>query len=226
MKQSKLPLVSLLLCLLSLLLASLADYGSWPTAVTPSPTAAVPKPTAPIPKPAPATPQFTKVKIKMWYNGAGWIGVGVSAAGRMIGSVAAIGVPDQVPSTVQKYDLSGKFVGSGGVAPSSNQNLQNYSVSQVQNQTISQTVMEFITFLDWNNGSLPFESSGSTHMVYAYGSDNTLGYHKNRANFTVNLAFCLDEANKGDSKCQSDDGNYDQVQVFSDGVKVYSKLIW
>ncbi|MFN9979679.1 MAG: hypothetical protein ACK53Y_07190, partial [bacterium] len=69
--------------------------------------------------------QYTKVKIKMTYSGVGWIGVGVSSAGSMVGSVAVIGAPD----TVKKYNLNDKFVGTGGVAPSSQQTLESWSWS-------------------------------------------------------------------------------------------------
>jgi hypothetical protein len=165
----------------------------------------------------------------MTYNGVGWIGIGVSSAGSMIGSLAVITVPAETSDkTIQMYNLSGKYVGTGGVAPSSNQNLQSYSWSQVQNPSSSQTVMEFVTYLDWNNGSLPFKSSGSTQMIYAYGSGNSLSYHAGRASFALDLAFCLNGGNGSDARCKSDDGNYDQMQVFSINgkvVKVYSKLI-
>jgi len=165
--------------------------------------------------------QYTQVKIKMIYSGIGWTGVGVSSAGSMVGSVAVIGSPD----TLQKYDLNGKFVGTGGVAPSSHQNLGSSSWYQIQTSSTTQTVMEFVAPLNWNNGVLSFQSSGNTQMIYAYGSSNTLGYHAGRASLTVNLAYCLNGANSGDSKCKPDDANYDQVQVLSGGVvKVFTKL--
>jgi len=198
----------------------LDDDGPIPKPSTPKPAASIltpsaPKPLALVPKVTPAP--FTRVKIKMTYSGVGWIGVGVSSAGSMVGSVAVIGAPD----TVKKYNLNDKFVGTGGVAPSSQQTLESWSWSQT-----TQTVMEFVAPLNWNNGVLSFQSSGNTQMIYAYGSSNTLGYHAGRRSFTVNLAFCVNGANSGDSRCKSDDANYDQVQVLSGGVvKVYSKLL-
>jgi hypothetical protein len=198
----------------------LDDDGPIPKPSTPKPAASILKPSAPkplalVPKVTPAP--FTRVKIKMTYSGVGWIGVGVSSAGSMVGSVAVIGTPD----TVKKYNLNDKFVGTGGVAPSSQQTLESWSWSQIT----TQTVMEFVAPLNWNNGVLSFQSSGNTQMIYAYGSSNTLAQHAGRASFTVNLAFCVNGANSGDSKCKSDDTNYDQVQVLSGGVKVYSKLL-
>jgi hypothetical protein len=156
----------------------------------------------------------------MTYSGVGWIGVGVSSTGSMVGSMAVIATG----GTVQKYDLNAKYLGAGGVAPSSNQNLESWSWSQTQNPSAPLTVMAFVAPLNWNNDALSFQSSGNTQMIYAYGSSNTLAYHQGRASFTVNLAYCLNGANSGDSKCMTGDANYDQVQELSGGVKVFTKL--
>jgi hypothetical protein len=165
---------------------------------------------------------FSSVKFKVTYNSYGWIGLGVSPDGSMIGSAAVIGLPDATNSNVKKYNLNAKQV--DGIALGSYQdNVYNKSIKQVQGIT----TMEFQAFLDWNAGSLPFKSSGETQMVFAYGQNNILGYHKRKGPFLVNLSLCKN--NPKDSECsKSDDPNYDQMKVFNSNgetLKVYSILV-
>jgi hypothetical protein len=179
-------------------------------------------PFKPVVMPVPLNFMFSSVKFKVTYNSYGWIGLGVSPDGSMIGSAAVIGLPDATNSNVKKYNLNAKQV--DGIALGSYQdNVYNKSIKQVQGIT----TMEFQAFFDWNAGSLPFKSSGETQMVFAYGQNNILGYHKRKGPFLVNLSLCKN--NPKDSECsKSDDPNYDQMKVFNSNgetLKVYSILV-
>jgi hypothetical protein len=179
-------------------------------------------PFKPVVMPAPLNLMFSSVKFKVTYNSYGWIGLGVSPDGSMIGSAAVIGLPDATNSNVKKYDLNAKAV--DGIALGSYQdNVYKKSITQVQGIT----TMQFQAFLDWNAGSLPFKSSGETQMVFAYGQNNILGYHKRKGTFLLNLSLC--KSNPKDSECsKSDDPNYDQMKVFNSNgetLQVYSILV-
>jgi len=136
----------------------------------------------------------------------------------MIGSVAAIGLPGDV----SKYYLGGKYVGSGGVAKVSDQNLKDTDFIQ----TPTLTTLKFTAPLDWNCGTLPFQNPDQTNFVLARGSSNTLAYHAYRETLSYSLAYCLDPAHASDQVCISDDLNYDQMRTSGDGnMVIYTKLI-
>ena len=166
---------------------------------------------------------FNGASFKILYVGLGWIGLGVSELGSMVGSVAAIGVPPENTTNVKKYNLNSKT--AAGVVPmdSSMQTLKNVAILQSD----TRTVMRFETLLDWNNGVLSFNPTSNTQMIYAYGKTNTLDYHgpTNRGAILYNLAFCLDGANAEDVACQSNDPLYDQMQMINSNFTIYSKLI-
>jgi hypothetical protein len=193
----------------------------------PTPVVVQVKP-APVAKPVmpvkmPTMPAFNAVQFKMVYSDAGWVAIGVSStsAGAMIGSVAAIGIPG---SGVTKYDLKGKFPGTGGVQPSATQSISSSSWSQTIG-SVSSTIVKFEAPLNWNSGTLSFNAAGNTTMVWAYGSSNALAFHASMGSFLLNLGFCVGGANSGNVTCKPDDTNYDQVRKPDTKLTVYSKLI-
>jgi len=165
---------------------------------------------------------YNAVSFKVQYKGDGWIGLGVSEIGMMVGSVAVIGLPTSQGNNVSKYNLNSKD--TAGIVPmdSSMQNLQNANIVQGSGNTF----MRFETLLDWNNGVLSFSPTANNQMIWAYGTTNTLEYHaKNRGTFLLNLGFCLDPANAESQDCKPLDTSYDQMKEISPSLTVYSKSI-
>jgi len=87
----------------------------------------------------------------------------------------------------------------------------------------------FQTLLDWNNGTLSFNQFSDTNMIYAFGYNNTFGYHgpQHRGSFLLNLSLCSNALCKTDASCVTIDANYDQqhVLVGDPYFAVLSKLI-
>jgi hypothetical protein len=166
---------------------------------------------------------FNAVSFKVIYKGMGWVGLGVSEVGQMVGSVAVIGLPTPQGNNVSKYDLNAKDV--TGIVPMdpSMQTLQNINIAQGSDTT----VMKFDTPLDWNNGDLSLSPDTNNQMIWAAGTSSELAYHgqQNRGTFILDLSLCLDGANADNKECKSLDASFDQMQVVTPDFTVFSKLI-
>mmetsp|Transcript_19038 Transcript_19038/g.39999 ORF Transcript_19038/g.39999 Transcript_19038/m.39999 type:complete len:1020 (-) Transcript_19038:129-3188(-) len=112
------------------------------------------------------------------YDGLGWLALGVSRDGQMIGSEAIIGLPDE--GTVLKYTLGGKTDELVTPMEESKQTLQNTLIGQENGRT----VMEFTKLLV-EDGEIPIQESGINYFLHAKGFDNALGYHLTRWSFEI-----------------------------------------
>ncbi len=124
-----------------------------------------------------------------------------------------------------KYNLNSKDQTGVVKMDAAMQTLRNFYITQ----SARSTVMFFQTLLDWNNGKLSFNQFSDTTIIYAFGYNNTLGYHgpKSRGNFLLNLSLCSATPCNKNSSCFPTDVNYDQEHVIvSDPYfSVSSKLI-
>jgi len=169
------------------------------------------------------------VKIKVVYNGIGWVGLGVSnlnikAPGSFRGSIAAVGIiadpenPDTVTVT-KKLLINPNSVPD---APFPDQNLRDTFFQQKNGIS----TLKFTVQLDWNCGKLPFKYPGYTNFIFAHGKDNTFAAPNNDGVGVKpwNLALCLKEENKRNPVCDTGrEVEYDQHHVI-EPFTIYSKL--
>ncbi|KAL7472063.1 hypothetical protein ACHAXS_012395 [Conticribra weissflogii] len=117
---------------------------------------------------------------RLEYDGLGWLALGVSTDGQMIGSEAIIGLPDE--GTVLKYNLGGKTDELVAPMEETKQTLQNTLIGQENGRT----VMEFAKLLVEDN-EIPILESGVNYFLHAKGFDNALGYHLTRWSFEIDF---------------------------------------
>jgi hypothetical protein len=114
------------------------------------------------------------------YDGAAWMGLGVSSNGQMIGSQAVIGLPDK--SSLGIYSL--QFQDVTGIVPLNSSSLTETSVQQGSGTTT----------MTWTQ---PLQGGGysitnATYFIYAIGASNTLAQHTQKGSFVIkDLTYCL-----------------------------------
>jgi hypothetical protein len=115
----------------------------------------------------------------------GWISIGFSLNGRMIGSQAVIGIPSE--STVLKYDLTH----TANLMPEHRQTLSGTSIEERDGMVI----MEFVKLLV-EEGEVPIRKDAENKFIYAKGSED-LGLHTAKASFDLNLSSGDKKVGKG-----------------------------
>lgn len=149
----------------------------------------------------------TVLKGSLRYNGIGWLGFGISGTpdGGMKGSDAIIGLPDYafegLPS-VLKYDLDSKSI--DGVVPMEEemQTLTDMSISQDEEK--GTTELSFKKLIK-EDGEIEILKSGQNTFIWAVGASNTLGHHKDRGSFVLDLSNCEDST--------TEDGQVNEAEV-------------
>lgn len=109
----------------------------------------------------------------------GWLGFGISPDGSMVGAEAVIGLPDE--GSVLKYDLTSKSDSGVVLMSDDKQTLMDTSIVQEGGTT----TMTFAKIMDEDQYPLVI---GANTCIFAQGSSNTLGYHKNRGSFVLELS--------------------------------------
>ena len=126
------------------------------------------------------------ISMEAHYSGEGWVAIGFSTNGAMVGSEAVIGLnPGVVPL---KYNLAGQDVNGVQPMPESQQTLTDASVSFEDGNTILR-----FTKTMYEEGEIPI-TTGDNIFLEAYGTSDTLGYHANRGIVNINLASGSSEA--------------------------------
>jgi cytochrome b561 len=101
----------------------------------------------------------------------------------MVGSEVVMGLPDD--NTVYKYDVTSKSTSGIDKMESSKQTLTGTSITA----SGGTTEMEFIKIMS-ESGEIELSSTGSTILVFAVGTSNTLAYHQARSSVSINLSNC------------------------------------
>ncbi|CAB9505014.1 Eukaryotic cytochrome b561 [Seminavis robusta] len=124
-------------------------------------------------------------RAQVTYEGLGWVGLGFSPTGGMVGSLAVIGLPDAPDgdSNPGKYDLLSYSPTTADL--SSQQTLMDHSVTQ--NET--HTVLTFSKYLK-EDGEIEINPQGDNFILVATGSSNTFGYHAFRASESLTFEPC------------------------------------
>ena len=130
--------------------------------------------------------------VELVYEGLAWLGFGFSSNGRMVGSLAVIGLPNE--DVTAKYNLGGKSVSAVQQAASSQQTLTDTSITQ----NATHTVLKF-TKLFVEDGELEMTADGRFAFIYALGSGNALSVHRTRGSFTIDLEPCRVIGQEGDT---------------------------
>jgi hypothetical protein len=126
------------------------------------------------------------------YMGQGWVGLGFSEDGNMIGSKAVLGIPGVGGQGKPKlYDLMSKQEDASGVQMSTVSNDLTGAVVQVGQET----TMVFQTS-DWHTTHY---EDGMYTFLFAVGYDNNLGFHKHHGRFRVDLRECKGTGSQGAS---------------------------
>lgn len=128
------------------------------------------------------------LNARMVYDGVGWVAFGVSSDGLMVGSEAVIGLPDMAfenQLSVMKFDLDSK--GLSGVVPMED-NMQTLMEADITQEN-EQTVLTFKKKLK-EDGEKEILATGTNSFLWAVGSTNTLGHHKQRGVFHLDLSNC------------------------------------
>jgi len=123
------------------------------------------------------------------YEGIGWLSIGFSMDGSMIGSNAIVGHPDlafEGKPSVSKFNLDSKLINGVVHMTPDEQTLINSTVYQDTNST----VLTFTKILNEENGEITISNSGKNIFLWAIGKSNTMGHHKASGSFDIDLANC------------------------------------
>jgi hypothetical protein len=125
--------------------------------------------------------------VELVYEGEGWLGFGFSTNGRMVGSSAVIGLPDEPlgPANPGKYSLAGESVGAVQLVPDIEQTLTDTSITQ----NATHTTMQFTKRLV-EDGELTINAYDKNTFIYATGIVNALSPHSREGAFTMKLSAC------------------------------------
>ena len=136
------------------------------------------------------TPDDDLFEGTLVYHGRGWVGLGFSPDGKMVGAKAIIGLPNNISQNVKLYSLIGQ----------SNNNLHDtmqynddgtlvHGLTGVVYQgDDGDTALSFVV-KNFSKLSQPDESGHHT-MLFAAGSSNIMGFHKYSDNFRLRLLAC------------------------------------
>jgi hypothetical protein len=112
--------------------------------------------------------------VELVYEGEGWISLGLSQRGKMVGSYAVIALPDQPVGATNpgKYYMGGETVNTVRLMPTAQQTLTDTSITQ--NST--HTTMKFTKPLV-EAGELAISATAQNTFIYATGFSNALSLH-------------------------------------------------
>jgi len=119
------------------------------------------------------------------YEGQGYIGLGFSPDGKMVGSLAVVGSETEDAGwDVAKYDMTSYFL--PGVTRSAQQTLQDTTIEQ--NDT--HTIMTFSKYLV-EDGEITIDANGAeNYILVAGGFSSDLANHQYKASTRVTLNVC------------------------------------
>lgn len=125
------------------------------------------------------------LKAMVVLDSSAWVswGVASSSSGEMVGSEVIIGYPSA--GTVEKYDLTAYSMSGVDVMDNSSQTLRSTDILQEDGVTS----LSFVKTMA-ENGELEILSSGSNTFIWAYGSSNTNGIHKEKGSVSLDLGSC------------------------------------
>ena len=123
------------------------------------------------------------VSVILTVPATAWLSFGFSDnGGFMTGSEAVIGFPGT--GEVKKYSLSGRSISGVTPMPDNQQTLIDASIQQTE----SSTTLRFTKILA-EEGEITIDGNGFNTFLSAYGTGNTLGFHRARVSYRVDLGI-------------------------------------
>ncbi|CAN0464209.1 unnamed protein product [Ascophyllum nodosum] len=120
----------------------------------------------------------TEVSVKAVYEGEGWLGIGFSDSGSMIGSDAVVGLPDE--GTVLEYDM----VEHDTPSESAEKEISNNTITQADGVT----TLTFVRPLSPSgDGKQVLSIEEKTTWLYAWGDGNDFKEHEQDGSFDLSL---------------------------------------
>jgi hypothetical protein len=151
------------------------------------------------------------------HQGIGWLSLGFSMDGSMVGSSAIIGQPDlfeeETPS-VSYYHLDSKKVHGVIRMTPNEQTLLNSTVYQDSNFT----VLTFTKILNEANGEIPISKSGNNIFLWAIGRSNTIGHHKASGSFHIDLSNCIKDESAYERVLVGSSSGYNKRSMLAHGI--------
>jgi hypothetical protein len=124
------------------------------------------------------------ISVKFVYQGLGWLGIGISPDGGMVGSEVVIGQPDAAVSNVNPGEFAISSKSTSGVNLMDTQTLIDGSITQDGSTT---TLM--FTKLFQESSAQWSAACGLNTFIYATGVSNFFpAYHGNRGSFELDLS--------------------------------------
>ncbi|CAN0026268.1 unnamed protein product [Ascophyllum nodosum] len=161
-----------------------------------------------------------EITFKAIYSGNAWVGVGFSADGKMIGSDAVIGLPDD--KTVFEYDLADKIVEA--VTKSTIQNISAEDIVQEGGET-TLVFTRPLSPTDPSKISLSSEEGEEAIFIWGAGKDNTLAEHAHKGSVTVTDIYCSGLAAATKDECSSSDPEFDFEVAPSLGLTLFWSVV-
>lgn len=117
------------------------------------------------------------LRAQILYVGAGWIAWGHSQNGKMIPGFGVLGIPPYAPVKVALMDKT-----QNGVQRMDSHSLQGATLTQNGTHTILRFTKRLI-----EDGELAINGEGNNNFLFAWGANNTFGYHGPRSRMAVNF---------------------------------------
>jgi hypothetical protein len=131
----------------------------------------------------PATGGQSSITVTLSVPASGWLAVGTSETGLMVGSEAVIGYPDT--GEVKKYSLNSQSEDLSGIVemPAEKQTLFNTEITQSDGMT-TMTYTKIMV----EDDEIPINAFGDTIFLASYASSSSSTFHIARGSFTLSGA--------------------------------------
>ncbi|GKY97936.1 hypothetical protein MPSEU_000751600 [Mayamaea pseudoterrestris] len=153
-------------------------------------------------------PSTDTITVEIVYQGEAWVGWAVSPTGRMVGADSVIGLPDS--GTVVQHDMADENINF--VTPWETQTIIDSSITQEDGVTTMMFTMPLA-----NEGQNEISATGPNTFLFAYGSDNELGFHQ------LSQAFTIDGALQQCDPATGTTPDYAESEAASSGANVVVK---
>lgn len=164
--------------------------------------------------------------IVLEYNGLCWLGFGISPTSQAhsLGATAIIGIPSTKDSPQLKYNVSSYQ--TEGVVPLADQTLIESYIQQDAGPP-GLTTLRFTKALTDGEGEVKIKRTGLNFFSFAVGSGNSLGYHKHRGSFQLDLSECYDVPPGSDpSSAQNADTENSKAKTALKAHAIMASIAW
>jgi len=166
---------------------------------------------------------------RLMYSGKAWLGLGFSPTnGTMVGSRAVIGTiptanidanPNNAVGKVALYNLKTQQTDASGIVEQKNTNFDKVSMQYQKRHDVTTLTFSTRHFPGLVTGAHDEANPDVITMIFAVGRDTTLGYHKHRGAFRLDVDSCPPErdplAHTAHASSYSFSDTYDHKAAFA-----------